>query len=157
DGGDAEGCEPRGEWAGTGGAHHRRRAAYAGGARLPHLRLSRAGDAALPRRRDWRCDATRGRHAAPPAPSPYIRMTEPRSSERPTVAITGASGFIGSALTQSFQRDGWRVLALSRSRATSDDQVNWDPEAGTIDAGALQGVSAVVHLAGESIDGRWTD
>lgn len=84
-------------------------------------------------------------------------MTETRSSERPTVAITGASGFIGSALTQSFQRDGWRVLALSRSRATSGDQVNWDPEAGTIDAGALQGVSAVVHLAGESIDGRWTD
>src|SRR5690606_7501451 len=136
----------RSKWSGTGGAHHRRRDAYAGGDRLPHLRLSRAGDAALPRRRDWRCDATRGRHDARPPRPPDIRMTDTRSSVRPTVAITGASGFIGSALTQSFQRDGWRVLALSRSGATSADQVNWDPEAGTIDAGALQGVSAVVHL-----------
>lgn len=84
-------------------------------------------------------------------------MTDTTPSTPPTVAITGASGFLGSALVRSFEQDGWRVLALTRGRATSAGQVHWDPDAGAIDAAVLEGVSAVVHLAGESIDGRWTE
>lgn len=74
------------------------------------------------------------------------------------VAVTGASGFIGSALVDSLERDGWRVLRLVRRQADRGrGEVAWDPEAGTVEAGALEGVVAVVHLAGESIDGRWTE
>lgn len=76
---------------------------------------------------------------------------------RRTVAITGASGFIGSALAASFRRDGWRVLSLVRGPPSSGDEVSWDPAGGMIDAPALAGISALVHLAGENIDGRWTD
>ena len=82
---------------------------------------------------------------------------EPTSAPPPrTVAISGASGFIGSALATSFRRDGWRVLSLVRGRPPSGDEVSWDPAQGMIDAPALAGISALVHLAGENIDGRWT-
>jgi hypothetical protein len=73
-----------------------------------------------------------------------------------TVAITGASGMIGSALARSLAADGVRVLRVGRRRAHGTD-VLWDPDAGSIDAAPLEGVDAVVHLAGESIaSGRWT-
>ncbi len=45
---------------------------------------------------------------------------------------------------------------LTRSGDSSEDAVGWDPSAGTIDAAGLEGVDAVVHLAGESVMGRWT-
>lgn len=83
-------------------------------------------------------------------------MNDTSTASAPTVAITGASGFIGSALKRSFEKDGWRVLALTRGRPTAADEVGWDPASGSIDVRALEGVKAVVHLAGESIDGRWT-
>lgn len=74
-----------------------------------------------------------------------------------TVAVTGASGFIGSALTAALGAEGTRVLRLVRRRARPESgEVAWDPERGTIDAAPLEGVDAVVHLAGESIDSRWT-
>jgi len=73
------------------------------------------------------------------------------------VAISGASGFLGSALTSSLQEDGHRVLRLVRGGITKDDEIGWDPDAGRIDAPALEGVDAVVHLAGEGIgERRWT-
>ncbi len=73
------------------------------------------------------------------------------------VAITGASGLIGSALTVSLVHDGHRVLRLERGGITDDDVIGWDPEAGRIDAPALEGVDAVVHLAGEGIGNKkWT-
>lgn len=75
-----------------------------------------------------------------------------------TIAITGASGFIGSALAARLEGEGKRVLRLVRRPGRGGaGEVAWDPERGTIDAPALEGVDAVVHLAGESIDGRWTD
>lgn len=72
------------------------------------------------------------------------------------IAITGSSGLIGSALSRSLTDDGHRVVPVVRSAATPD-AVTWDIEAGTIDAGGLEGLDAVVHLAGEPIaGGPWT-
>jgi uncharacterized protein len=74
------------------------------------------------------------------------------------VAISGASGLLGSALAASLQADGHRVLRFVRGGVTGDDTIGWDPDAGRIDAPALEGLDAVVHLAGEGIgERRWTD
>jgi uncharacterized protein (TIGR01777 family) len=74
------------------------------------------------------------------------------------VAISGANGLIGSALSASLRADGHRVLRLARGGVTDGDAIGWDPEAGRIDAPALEGVDAVVHLAGEGIgEHKWTD
>jgi uncharacterized protein len=75
------------------------------------------------------------------------------------IAITGATGLIGRALAASLRGDGHRVARIVRdARSAGPDDIVWDPEAGTIDAAALEGVDAVVHLAGEPIGAsRWTD
>jgi uncharacterized protein len=76
------------------------------------------------------------------------------------IAITGSSGLIGSALTTYLEREGHRVVRLVRpqTRERDGDSVAWDPTTCTIDAGRLEGVDAVVHLAGAGIgDRRWTD
>lgn len=76
---------------------------------------------------------------------------------RTSVAISGASGFLGSALAAALRRDGVRVLPLVRGEADpTAGEVAWDPARGTIAREQLEGVGAVVHLAAESIDGRWT-
>jgi uncharacterized protein (TIGR01777 family) len=73
------------------------------------------------------------------------------------VAITGASGLIGSSLRTSLRTDGHRVISLVRGAAGGTDQVRWDPSGGGLDAGALAGVDAVVNLAGPGIGDRpWT-
>ena len=73
------------------------------------------------------------------------------------VAITGASGFIGSALTQHLRTHGHSVTRYVRRTAAADDEASWDPAAGTIDAAPLARADAVVHLAGEGIaERRWT-
>jgi uncharacterized protein (TIGR01777 family) len=72
-----------------------------------------------------------------------------------SVLVTGATGFVGGALAASLAAEGVAVLALSRSPRGAH-QVRWDPVAGTIEAGRLEGVDAVVHLAGETIGQRWT-
>jgi uncharacterized protein (TIGR01777 family) len=74
-----------------------------------------------------------------------------------TVAVSGASGLIGSALVRHLQSQGHTVRRLVRpgGREESDD-VRWDPARGELDAAALTGVDAVVHLAGEPIARRWT-
>jgi uncharacterized protein (TIGR01777 family) len=73
------------------------------------------------------------------------------------VAVTGASGLIGSALTALLTTGGHRVTRLVRRPARDGDEVSWDPEGGTIDADRLRGVDAVVNLAGENVGGgRWT-
>jgi len=73
------------------------------------------------------------------------------------IAITGASGFIGTALTNSLKSNGHRPIALVRRNAQAGaDEISWDPAAGTIDAASLEGVDAVVHLAGAGIgDKKW--
>jgi uncharacterized protein len=71
------------------------------------------------------------------------------------VAVTGATGLIGSALTDNLRARGHTVRRLVRSSPQPGD-VLWDPAHGTLDAGALSGVDAVVHLAGEPVAHRWT-
>lgn len=74
------------------------------------------------------------------------------------IAITGARGLIGTALSRSLEADGHRVVRLVRGGASGPDAVAWDPAAGTIDAGGLEGLDAVVHLAGEGIASRpWSE
>jgi uncharacterized protein (TIGR01777 family) len=74
------------------------------------------------------------------------------------VAITGASGLIGTELTRSLRGDGHRVRPLVRRPSDDPAAVRWDPAAGTLDAGDLAGVDVVVHLAGAGIgDKRWTE
>jgi hypothetical protein len=74
-----------------------------------------------------------------------------------TVAVTGASGLLGTALTHFLTTGGHTVLPLVRRRPGPGES-RWDPAAGTIDRNALEGVDAVVHLAGENIGGgRWTE
>lgn len=71
------------------------------------------------------------------------------------IAVTGASGFIGSHLGTTLRDQGHEVLALVRHEP-GKGEIRWDPEAGTIEAGRLDGVDGVVHLAGENIATRWT-
>jgi uncharacterized protein len=72
------------------------------------------------------------------------------------VAVTGASGLVGSALVPVLRDAGHDVLTLTRRAPEGDAQVAWDPEAGTIDTAGLEGVEAIVHLAGENIGRRWS-
>lgn len=72
------------------------------------------------------------------------------------VLISGASGFLGSALGERLTAAGRRVKVLSRTARPGQDALTWDPAAGRLDGAALAGVDAVVHLAGASVAGRWT-
>lgn len=74
------------------------------------------------------------------------------------VAITGSSGLLGSALVGGLRGAGHTAVRIVRREGDRPDEVAWDPERGTIDAAALEGVDAVVHLAGAGIgDQRWTE
>ncbi|MBV8961418.1 MAG: NAD-dependent epimerase/dehydratase family protein, partial [Actinobacteria bacterium] len=73
------------------------------------------------------------------------------------VLVTGSHGLIGSALIPVLQQNGHTVTRLVRS-SPGPGEARWDPERGTIDRAALEGVDAVVHLAGVGIgDHRWTE
>ena len=73
------------------------------------------------------------------------------------VLISGSTGLIGSALAASLSDAGHEPIGLVRpGSAAAGDAVRWDTAAGDIDSSALTGFDAVVHLAGESISGRWT-
>ena len=72
------------------------------------------------------------------------------------VAITGASGLVGRAVCDSLETAGHTVHRLVRTEP-AEGEIRWSVVDGRIDAAALEGVGAVVHLAGESISQRWTD
>jgi hypothetical protein len=74
------------------------------------------------------------------------------------VAVTGASGLIGTAVVRELEDRGHSVLRLVRGRAEKgrSGTVAWDPDAGSIDTAGLSGTQGIVHLAGEPIRGRWT-
>lgn len=77
-----------------------------------------------------------------------------------TIAITGASGLIGTALNSSLRSDGIPTIRLVRRPAQAPDEVSWDPARRWVDTQALAdaGVTTVVHLAGAGVgDRRWTD
>jgi len=67
------------------------------------------------------------------------------------VAVTGASGLIGTALVERLHAEGHQVLRLTRSRPAAPDQVHWDPASGELDPDALAKADAVVHLAATNI------
>jgi uncharacterized protein len=70
--------------------------------------------------------------------------------------VSGASGLIGSALVPALAADGHLVRRLTRATPSREAEYRWDPTRGEIDARALEGLDAAVHLAGESVAGRWT-
>jgi uncharacterized protein len=72
------------------------------------------------------------------------------------VLVTGASGLIGSALAPVLSTGGHSVRRLTRKTPSSEDEYRWDPVAGDVEPAALAGLDAVVHLAGETVAGRWT-
>lgn len=73
------------------------------------------------------------------------------------IAISGASGLIGTALVGHLRSEGHTVQRFVRREAKSADEISWDPIAGTVDLSALEGVNAVIHLAGAGVgDKRWT-
>jgi uncharacterized protein len=67
------------------------------------------------------------------------------------VAVTGASGLIGTALVERLHAGGHQVLRLTRSRPAGPDQVHWDPAGGELDPDVLAKADAVVHLAATNI------
>ncbi|MGW4144616.1 TIGR01777 family oxidoreductase [Streptomyces mirabilis] len=79
-------------------------------------------------------------------------------SRRSRVAIAGASGLIGSALTRSLTADGHEVVRLVRRAPRGKDEVRWDPDGQRMDAAGLAGCAAVVNLAGAGVASRrWTE
>ena len=72
------------------------------------------------------------------------------------ILVTGSNGFIGSPLVRDIEADGHRVMRLVRRPSRHPDEIQWDPASDGLDRGCLNGVDAVIHLAGESIKGRWT-
>ena len=74
------------------------------------------------------------------------------------IAVTGASGLIGTALVTRLHGAGHDVVRLVRRQPRAADEVRWDPERGTVDVAGLAGLDAAVHLAGAGVgDHRWTD
>jgi uncharacterized protein (TIGR01777 family) len=73
------------------------------------------------------------------------------------IALTGASGLIGSALASTLAGLGHEVTRLVRHDPAGPGDVVWQPDRGIIDAAGLDGIDAVVHLAGEPIGVRWNE
>jgi uncharacterized protein (TIGR01777 family) len=75
------------------------------------------------------------------------------------ILITGSSGLIGSALIPLLREQGHEVVRLMRRAvAPGENAAVWDPETGRLETRTLEGIHAVVHLAGENIGAkRWTD
>lgn len=74
------------------------------------------------------------------------------------IAVTGASGLIGSAFVKAANARGDEVLKLVRRKPKTADQIFWDPTTGQIDHLLLDGVDAIVHLAGAGVgERRWSE
>ena len=74
-----------------------------------------------------------------------------------SIAITGASGLIGTALAHHLAAQGHRVVRFTRQSSNGADSIAWNPKTGSIEADKLRGIDVVVHLAGAGIgDKRWT-
>ena len=80
-----------------------------------------------------------------------------RKTSHVKVAVSGASGLIGSALVPALQAAGHEVTTLVRRSPRASDEVEWDPVAGTLDRARLVGAEAFVNLSGANLDQRWTD
>ena len=72
------------------------------------------------------------------------------------IAVTGSSGLIGSSVVGHLKSEGHTVQKLVRRQTVAPDEISWDPQAGTVDLAALEGVDAVIHFAGAGVgDKRW--
>lgn len=112
---------------------------------------TRAVTACLERLFTFRADQLRADLAA------HAAVRE-RLGEAPlTVAISGASGLIGTQLRALLASGGHRVLTLVRGRDVRPGEIRWDPASRRLDPGALRGVDAVVNLSGRSIATRFTE
>lgn len=90
------------------------------------------------------------------------RLEQPKVPVMPrakTIVVSGASGLVGSALSQAIGDRAWSLRRLVRGSSSSDrgDSISWNPESGLLNFTGFSGADAVVHLAGENIaSGRWT-
>src|SRR5690606_18490205 len=75
------------------------------------------------------------------------------------VLVTGSTGLVGTALIEALNKVNAEVVRLVRKPGSHpEEQILWEPAKGTIDAGGLEGLDAVIHLAGESVaEGRWSE
>jgi hypothetical protein len=90
-----------------------------------------------------------------------IERHRPFASRAPLrIAITGATGLIGSALTAFLTTGGHTVTRIRRAAGSGREMlpsdVLWDPSNGTLDPRRLEGFDAIVHLAGEPVEARWS-
>lgn len=117
---------------------------------LPLGPVGRLLGGALARRSLERTFAYRHRIVA----TDLARHSATRGRPSMDILVTGSSGLVGSALTAFLTTGGHRVRRLVRSAPRGADEFRWDPSTGELDGAALEGVDAVVHLAGEGIAAR---
>eukprot|EP01031_Cornospumella_fuschlensis_P039684 gene39684-48317_t len=87
------------------------------------------------------------RPISPPSPASMPSQSKPKK-----VIITGASGLIGSALTQRFEQQGVQVVKVSSKPSSDAQSVQWNLDAKSLsDISKLEGADAVIHLAGENV------
>jgi len=84
-----------------------------------------------------------------------ITPVNTRDWTRMVIAVSGSSGLIGSTLTGALEARGHSIKRLVRRPANGADEISWNPERGQIAPGALDGVNAIVNLAGENLAQRW--
>ena len=75
--------------------------------------------------------------------------------ESARVLLSGSSGLLGTALSASLKSRGFEVARLVRGRVSSEDQIHWDPMRPP-NPESFAGFNAIIHLAGETVVGRWT-
>jgi uncharacterized protein len=83
-------------------------------------------------------------------------LARPTDTSRVRIAITGASGFLGTALAARLQTGATTIHRLRRGTQAAPPDIPWRPDKSELDLGALNGVEAIINLAGEQIAQRWT-
>ena len=74
------------------------------------------------------------------------------------IGVTGSSGLVGSQLVPELEKDGHHVIRIVRRVPENEHEIRWSPERGEMEPADLEGLDAIVHLAGEGIaSGRWDE